>query len=232
MSDKYKHIAHLLCQLSEQVLWQHARDWIADKAPKLSFSTRVGGGMATYCLYNPNTQHCKLNFGKKMVASKFNANEIKYWLTTREIKSKAYFNQEITLANVLAHTACHEFAHLIQQIKGWHTRGSVHNAGFYKILGSIHQSGFAHQVRDELVQQCHDMNIKLQFDMQACIQPELDLGPVFKPMDTVCFTHKGISYIGVVERVNKKSVTVLATDGISRESLWRVHPNLLQPLSI
>ena len=131
--------------------------WAAKHNPKARLTIRVGSGKKTYLSHSRDVAtnaHMTLTYGIKMVASKSDPNYICKWLTSREVHERKYFNGQINLLNVLAHTMAHEFGHFVQVILGRRYDGSVHNQEFYVILDRIHASGEGERIRDALHRNC------------------------------------------------------------------------------
>lgn len=131
--------------------------WAAKHNPKARLRIRVGSGQKTYLSHPRDVTtdaNMTLTYGVKMVASKTDPHLICKWLTSREIHERNYFNGQINLLNVLAHTMAHEFGHFVQVILGRRYDGSVHNHEFYAILDRIHASGEGEKIRDALHQNC------------------------------------------------------------------------------
>lgn len=85
-----------------------------------------------------------------MVAEKSEPALAAQWLTSHEMKRRGYCNGRFSVGELLAHTACHEYAHFIQQAHGWLQRGSVHNWHFYSVLDRLYDAGLAANVRSYL----------------------------------------------------------------------------------
>ena len=74
-----------------------------------------------------------------MLQNKRNLEDARNWVTSYEIETKGYFDGQLNYLNLLAHTCCHEFSHLIQSINGWCKKGSIHNEDFYGILDQLYE---------------------------------------------------------------------------------------------
>jgi len=81
------------------------------------------------------------------------------WTSGREMIRRGYFSERVDLLSVLAHAACHEFAHLIQSVEGKRKHGSVHNSAFYFILDEMHREGVASEVLQLLIEQCRAVGL-------------------------------------------------------------------------
>lgn len=144
-------IANLLIDATENVLMKNIETWMKANHPLKKLTYRVGSGKRTY--------HKKINnnnniivYGKKMIESKLKSQKsCEKWLTGKEILSRNYFNGKITIQTSLCATIIHEFAHFIQNIKGYRSYGSVHNEHFYKILDNMHKDGVAQKVYDYVI---------------------------------------------------------------------------------
>ncbi|MFT7465505.1 MAG: hypothetical protein ACI9EF_003874 [Pseudohongiellaceae bacterium] len=141
-----RQLAAMLGDAVEQVLWPHYEGRVLAGSRQIQLRTRVGGGRATYHRSGPRSQHL-IVFGWKMVQHKSSGwGAAVRWRSGKEMVARSYFDGRITLNAVLAHAACHEFAHLIQSVEGGRTRGSVHNRAFYAVLDSIYGDGVADRV--------------------------------------------------------------------------------------
>jgi hypothetical protein len=140
-----------------------------------------------------------------MVAEKCLPAAASGWLTTREIHERGYFRGEASAPHLLAHTVCHEFAHLLQGVLGWRRRGSVHDRGFYRLLDMLHGDGTAATVL-AYIQERHGpvLSAAPQVRHHAAAP-----APV-TPGDPVSFTLRdGSTVRGRVHRVNRLTVSVL-----------------------
>lgn len=158
-------VARAMCEVTDEVLWQPRRSWALKHNATADLVLRVGSGEKT-CVSHARdiTKNARLTltYGKMMVASKMDPGELCRWRTSREVFERNYFDKQLTLLNVLAHTIAHEFGHVVQNILGRRYDGSVHNKEFYAILDRIHASGEAGKVRDALHQRCMDQDIDLR----------------------------------------------------------------------
>lgn len=222
-------IARLLCQASEQVLWEYSRTWLEAQPGQHRLHCRVGHGEATYYRTAGINDHI-LTYGWKMVASKRDEKAARRWRTGREIVSRGYFGGDITLPALLAHTCCHEFAHLVQSIRGWIARGSIHNAQFYRVLDRIHASGAADRVLDYLLQQARAEDIVLAF-RPARTLPAGAVGPAFRIGQMVSFSYKGGPIEGEVIRVNRNTVNVRPIRPYLGDTYFRVSPQFLKAIA-
>ncbi|WP_111493196.1 hypothetical protein [Marinobacter bohaiensis] len=218
-------IAQLMGRATENVLWQPARDWVRQRSRKSELTCRAGRGQATYHRFDPANGEHLITYGQRMVAAKFEAHSSQGWLSTREIQRRGYFDGEVSTANLLAHTCCHEFAHLLQSISGGRRHGSVHNAAFYKILDELHASGGARAVRHHLVDQCEGRGIVLPREGMDLVAAEAD-SRRFAVGDDVRFGHEERPREGRVIRVNRRTCTVQGT-GRWRGARYRVPLSML-----
>lgn len=222
-------IAGWLCQASDQVLWRRASDWLDAQPGRHRLHCRVGHGEATYYRTAGNNEHT-LTYGWKMVASKCDEEAARNWRTGREILARGYFGGELTLPSLLAHTCCHEFAHLVQSVKGWIARGSIHNAQFYRVLDRIHGAGAAQDVRHFLESQARAQGLELTFRPPQTSPREHDR-PAFRVGQRVTFDYRGSAIIGEVIRVNRRTVNVRPLRPQRGEAYFRVSPQFLNAVA-
>lgn len=220
-----KSIAAALCAATEQVLWVDIHDWLAGRPGQHRLHCRVGGGEATYYRARGPHDHL-LTYGWKMVASKHDADRAALWRTGREIMNRGYFDGQLALSSLLAHTCCHEFAHLVQNINGWISRGSIHNGRFYQILDRMHASGAAVRVLNHIEQQAHRESWELDFFAAESPAP----APCLQPGAKVSFDYRGRVIRGEVIRVNRRTVNVRPVAPRLATEYFRVSPQLLTVL--
>lgn len=159
-----------------------------------------------------------------MLSNKRNVEDARNWITSHEIESRQYFNGQLNYAHLLAHTCCHEFAHLIQVINGWWKRGSIHNADFYRILDQIHQSGKAQEVLAFVNEQALKQNIPLDFfESSHSNLPRED----FNVGDAVWLSINGQKISAHVKRINKRTLSVYPVDPKPNVNYYRVPSSLL-----
>lgn len=225
MRDHHKTIAQIMGHATRNVLWASNQDWILQKVPGARLATRVGPGKKTYCKYDQ--KNCfTLTYGKKMVESKFDPRFACRWLSTKEIQQRKYYGGDPTLLNILSHTICHEYVHIIQNIKRWRYDGSVHNPQFYYLLDRLHKSDLSQKVRNYLSEQCHRAEIELAFSASYDV-PEMEPAHNFRVGEMVRFnTREGRLVTGQIKRVNKKTLTIKPAGSRGR-SYWRVSPMLV-----
>ncbi len=224
----YKAIAKLLCDATDEVLWHGAVDGLGSRPKHHQLYCRVGAGEATYYRSLGHHRHL-INYGLKMVASKHNPEIAAQWRTGREILQRGYFDGELSLSGLLAHTCCHEFSHALQSINGWIRRGSIHNPQFYRIVDSIHAAGVAQQVRDFIELRAEKDGLAVAFSPESsdsesslCLQ-----APAFEPGELVSFEYRGEAIVGKVVRINRKTVNVKPVRPAIAADYFRVSPQFL-----
>ncbi|MEX0604371.1 MAG: hypothetical protein WD623_16645 [Marinobacter sp.] len=223
-----KHLGQLLCHVTTDVLWQPARGRIRQRHPGSKLACRVGSGQATYHRFHPQGRQHNITYGARMIVAKHRPDTAAGWLSSREIQRRRYFDGELSTANLLAHTCCHEFAHLLQHVAGKRHRGSVHNRHFYEILDELHVSGAAIAVRERLLADAADQGIELPDSAFEITSPR-EMLSTWQVGDTVMFGSGKRQTEGVIRRINRKTCTV---DGTGRwQGLrYRVPPQLLRRL--
>jgi hypothetical protein len=145
-----------------------------------------------------------------MVAAKFQPNTCQGWLSTREIQGRGYFGGEVSTLNLLAHTCCHEFAHLLQSVSGERRQGSVHNPAFYRILDELHASEGAPAVRQFLQERAEQKGIHLPRNPMHLAEPAVQLAD-FAVGETVQFGNGRQRREGEIVRINRRTCTVAGT---------------------
>lgn len=216
-----------MCEATEVVLWAHIQDWQRLRSGRHTLHCRVGSGEATYYTTRGKDRHV-MTFGARMVASKFCQQRASQWRTGDEIIRRAYFGGQLTLPGLLAHTCCHEFAHLVQCLNGWIKYGSVHNEGFYRVLDRIHQSGMADEVQRFIEQRAAEQAIVLAFDALGP-QPLLEPAQHYCLGDRVQFDYKGKAVVGEIIKVNRKTLNVKPLHPRLRVEYFRISPHFLTP---
>ncbi|MFV8572133.1 hypothetical protein ACNQ6O_13085 [Marinobacter sp. SBS5] len=223
-----KQIGTLMCQATKTILWQPAQEWVQERNSRAGLVLRVGSGQATYHRYDPRTKQHLINYGARMIAAKRQPETAQGWLSSREIRKRGYFGGEVSELNLLAHTCCHEFAHLLQYSAGQRHYGSVHNRHFYEVLDQLHASGAADATRHFLAEQAGESELELSsapFEIQS---PRLQ-STQWQAGDQVCFGAGNKQKQGNVIRVNRKTCTVEVNQR-PRKLLYRVPFSLLSPL--
>ena len=222
-------LGELMCSVTRHCLWQPAEHWVRERSPGSSLYCRVGSGQATYHRFDPrNTQH-QITYGVRMIAAKHQPETASGWLSGREIQKRGYFGGQLSTLNLLAHTCCHEFAHLLQQSAGQRFRGSVHNRHFYTILDELHESGAAETTRNALADQARQRGLALPDILFEPADTRQHLAR-WQVGDTVRFGAGRRELHGEIIRVNRKTCTV---DGIgpSRGVRYRVPVQMLSRLT-
>ncbi|WP_255199473.1 hypothetical protein [Marinobacter lutaoensis] len=218
-------LGQLMCEATLRILWPPAADWLGRRAAGSALHCRVGTGKATYHRYDPQRRHHLITYGMRMVAAKQEAGTADGWLSTREILARGYFDGELSTLNLLAHTCCHEFAHLLQCSAGQRARGSVHNREFYTILDELHASGGAEATRRFLADEADRRGLPLS-DRPFLLPEPRQLARQWRIGQAVTFGEG--RHQGRVVRINRKTCTVEGT-GPSRGSRFRVPLSLLRP---
>lgn len=214
-------IGLLMCGITENLLWPSAGK------PGAGLRCRVGSGQATYHRFDPHQKQHLITYGVRMIQAKQQAESARGWLSTREILRRGYFDGEPSPLNLLAHTCCHEFAHLLQCQAGQRYRGSVHNRQFYAILDDLYLDGRAQATRRALEQQARNLDLELA-DTPLALPPAEPIQSNWQPGQEVSFpTRRGLVQ-GRILRVNRNTCTV---DGAGRFQgiRYRVPLQLLQP---
>jgi len=215
-------LGRLMCQATDQILWQPAAGWINAQGKAKSLLCRVGSGQATYHRYDTRSHTHVINYGKRMILAKYQPETAVGWLSAREIRKRGYFDGEVSPLNLLAHTCCHEFAHLLQQVAGQRHFGSVHNRHFYDILDQLHNSGAAQSARAFLQKQAGERELSLPAQPFSPIHAEPEVSQhQWQVGECVNFGVGQRQRQGVISRVNSKTCTVKGT-GVSRGLLYRV----------
>nr|WP_166268851.1 hypothetical protein [Marinobacter caseinilyticus] len=221
-------LGHLLCTTTAEVLWQPARGWIRERHPGTLLACRVGAGQATYHRFDPRLRQHSITFGARMIIAKHRPDTAAGWLSSREILNRGYFDGQLSTLNLLAHTCCHEFAHLLQHVAGKRKRGSVHNRHFYEILDNLHASGAAQSVRTTMQHTAPDHGLSLP-DQPFAIASSGELLAQWQVGDAVGFGSDAHWREGVVQRINRKTCTVAGT-GASHGLRYRVPASMLRRL--
>lgn len=222
-------LGELMCDTTSAILWSPAKSWVRQQVPATTLLCRVGSGQATYHRFDPRLKQHQITYGKRMIISKHQPDAVAGWLSGREIRQRKYFDGEVTTLNLLAHTCCHEFAHLLQHVSGQRYRGSVHNRHFYRILDELHSSGGAAAAREHLAELAENAGTPVPHEtIQA---PDTrQLMAQWTVGDAVGFGAGRRQLQGTIIRVNRKTCTVEGT-GPCRGLRYRVPVVLLQALS-
>lgn len=215
-------IAETLCTAVTEVLLPATQSWFERPPPEERLRVRVGRGRATYC--QQRRDRFTITFGVRMVAEKSVPDLATHWLTTHEMRRRGYSRDRPTVGELFAHTACHEFAHLVQQANGWWRRGSVHNRCFYHILDRLHLEGMAGRVLSHLAPRCDDGTVELQARVPLG-QRSAPVSPrhPFRPGDRVSFQLRGgREVVGRIQRINRVTAAVTPEAKRYRVSYYRV----------
>lgn len=219
--DLYGDLAGVLCDITREVLWEGTRAWVLERNPAASFSARVGTGKKT-CCYSHDGNFI-ITYGRLMVGSQYDPNRARFWTHGKEILERGYFKGRLELPELLAQVTCHEYAHLVQVIKGWRYHGGMHPPEFYKILDRMHDGGAADLVFAELQSRCAAADIPLEFFEEKL--PERSVAD-FTEGDTVWFRMRdGHIAVGRVSERRRKRLLVTLESG----AVHNVHPVLLTP---
>jgi len=226
-TSPFHHIGQLMCQATRKVLWEPASGWAQAHGGKV-LVCRVGSGQATYHRFDARKKQHLINFGVRMIIAKHQPDTAHGWLSTREICHRGYFDGEVSPLNLLAHTCCHEFAHLLQQSAGQRRYGSVHNRHFYEVLDQLHENRDADAVRWFLAEQARENELHLP-DTTFTLPDVNASARHWQPGDAVRFGEGARQREGRIIRVNRKTCTVDGT-GASRGARYRVPVQMLSSL--
>lgn len=202
-----RRLGDLMCSVTEKILWQPASDWVTDRLPGSTLTCRVGSGQATYHRFDSRIKQHQITYGTRMIEAKQQPETAIGWLSGREIQGKGYFNGELSTLNLLAHTCCHEFAHLLQHSAGHRFRGSVHNRYFYNILDELHESGGARTVRETLAERAQEAGLQLSDILFKLPEPTHQKNH-WRIGEAVSFEARQKKFFGEIVRVNRKTCTV------------------------
>jgi len=225
-SSALHQIGQLMCEATRKILWQPASEWLGSQSTGGALQCRVGSGQATYHRYDPTQKLHLINFGLRMIAAKQQPETSDGWLSTREIRGRGYFDGELSTLNLLAHTCCHEFAHLLQYSAGKRSYGSVHNRHFYEILDQLHESGAAAATRHFLARQARTRGLELA-DTPFELPDSRHQAKQWQVGESISFGEGSRRKYGEIIRVNRKTCTVRGT-GPTRGTRYRVPLSLLR----
>ncbi|WP_228739376.1 hypothetical protein [Marinobacter arenosus] len=228
-SAQARQLGQLMCDTTYDVLWQPAADWVRNRSPGSSLTCRVGSGQATYHRFDPQQKQHLITYGVRMVEAKYRPDTAQGWLSSREIRQRAYFGGQLSPLNLLAHTCCHEFAHLLQQSAGQRYRGSVHNRHFYGILDELYESGGAEATRQTLADRAADAGVALS-DVEFEMPDPMAERSNWQVGEAVVFGSGAREVRGSILRVNRKTCTVRAI-GRTRSVRYRVPIQMLRKLN-
>ncbi|WP_304100289.1 hypothetical protein [Marinobacter antarcticus] len=221
-----QNLGNVMCEVTHSILWQPAAASVQQRAPGSTLACRVGSGQATYHRFDPQLQQHQITYGLRMIQAKHQPDTASGWLSAREIHKQDYFGGELSTLNLLAHTCCHEFAHLLQHSAGKRYRGSVHNRHFYAILDELRESGRSDAVREALAKRAVERQIPLSSEPFELPDPALQPSP-WQVEDAVAFGSGTREFHGVIIRVNRKTCTVDGT-GKFRGRRYRVPISMLR----
>lgn len=220
-TDQAHAIATLMGRLTQQI-FQHyySAELPSFTLANISLQTRVGSGKATYCRKQQNSY--SITYGLGMILDKRDANLCSGWLTSREIADRGYFDSKISYLNLLSHTVCHEFAHILQ-FECDHARkrrnAKVHNALFYRLLDEIYHHGYGDTVSETLAEHARLYQLPMAFNNDQ--EFAVTNAQHYKRGNRVQFDHAGISYQGLIKRSNKLTFTIAVPKGLGLQE-WRV----------
>lgn len=225
-----RQLGRLMCTVTEQILWPGVADFHLAGPGKGVLVCRVGSGQATYHRFDPaNGQH-QITYGARMIQAKHQPETASGWLSAREIQQRSYFRGRLSALNLLSHTCCHEFAHLLQHDAGQRYRGSVHNRHFYRILDELHASGQAEASRRALSDLAREQGLTLA-DERFDIPEPSNNREAWRVGDEVLF-HTGRHQVrGEVLRVNRKTCTISGI-GNFKGIRYRVPVQLLKQVGV
>ena len=205
-----KQIASLLIDTAQAIITEHDPHTIAQHP--LIF--RVGSGKATYFKASRQSRWSLremrvITIGAGMVVDKAISREhASRWRTGKEILGRAYWQGELTLQSVLAHTILHEYAHYLQHIRGLRRHGSVHDAGFYHCLDALYATQLPQYLMQALNADAEFAQLRFEKNVAEVIHV-----PSVKHGDEVMFAYRGEQQWGTIVRVNRTRHTVrLACD--------------------
>lgn len=225
LMNKYQTIAAVMCDITNDIVNESLCTFYNIELGEINLTTRIGSGLATYCKHERSCDKYTITYGKKMIESKFNPLEAKKWLTYREIIKYNYYNANPALSNILAHTICHEFSHLIQQHRKHIKRGSIHNTAFYEILSNFHESGIVKEIHSRLIEKCANEDITLAFN-EVTHDNVINNNIEFFINDEISFQHKNKKVFGRVIKINKKTL-IIRTKNFLKTSHWKVSKQLV-----
>jgi hypothetical protein len=220
-TDQAHAIATLMGRLTQQI-FEH---YYSAELPNFTLAnttlqTRVGSGKATYCRKHQNSY--SITYGLGMILDKRDANLCSGWLTSREIAARGYFDGQISYLNLLSHTVCHEFAHILQfecDRAGTRRNAKVHNALFYRLLDEIYHHGYGNTVSETLAE--HTRLYQLPMTFNTGQEFAITSAQQYKRGSQVQFEHAGIGYQGLIKRCNKLTFTIAVPKGLGIQE-WRV----------
>lgn len=229
-NDYARKLGKLMCNATEQVLWPAAASRVQQRLPGSTLACRVGSGQATYHRFDPQRKQHTITYGLRMIQAKHHPHTAEGWLSSREVHQRGYFGGQLSTLNLLAHTCCHEFAHLLQQNAGKRYRGSVHNRHFYGILDELHNNGSAHEVRQILAEHSKQSGVSLPSRPFELPDPDVQRAR-WRVGEAVLFAQGLQEFRGRITRVNRKTCTVAGT-GQFRGRRYRVPLQMLKQANL
>jgi hypothetical protein len=210
-------LAGLLCALTDEILYAPRAARLAREAPWHRYRSRVGSGRQT-CLRHYPDGRLEITYGRRMVQDKYDREHSRVWATSRELERFGWFGGRASPAHTLAHTALHEFAHLLQAVRGQRRAGSVHNTAFYRTLGELHEEGDGERLYQQLVGRAGAAGLPLVFrepgdEEQARRSARQQAYAALAVGDRVRLRGRGRDYLGTVRRINRRTVSCDLDDG-------------------
>ena len=204
-------LAGLLCELTDDLLYAPRAADLAREAPWHRYRARVGSGRQT-CLRHYPDGRLEITYGRRMVQDKYDREHSRVWATSRELARFGWFGGAVSPPHTLAHTALHEFAHLLQAVRGQRRAGSVHNAAFYRTLGELHEEGDGERLLRALVERAVASGLPLEFrgpgdEEQARRSARQQAYAALAVGDRVLLRGRDRDYVGTVRRINRRSVS-------------------------
>ena len=204
-------LAGLLCDLTDELLYAPRAAGLAREAPWHRYGARVGSGRQT-CLRHYPDGRLEITYGRRMVQDKYDREHSRVWATSRELARYGWFGGSVSPAHTLAHTALHEFAHLLQAVRGQRRAGSVHNAAFYRTLGGLHEAGDGERLHRALVERAGAAGLPLGFrepgDAERALRSARQQSyAALSVGDRVRLRGRDRDYVGTVRRINRRTVS-------------------------
>ena len=204
-------LAGLLCALTDEILYAPRAARLAREAPWHRYCSRVGSGRQT-CLRHYPDGRLEITYGRRMVQDKYDREHSRVWATSRELKRFGWFGGRVSPTHTLAHTALHEFAHLLQAVRGQRRAGSVHNDAFYTTLGELHEAGEGERLHRQLVERAGSAGLPLGYrepgdEEQARRSARQQAYAALAVGDRVRLRGRDRDYTGTVRRINQRTVS-------------------------
>lgn len=209
--DEAGALAGLLCELTDELLYAPRAERLAREAPWHRYRARVGSGRQT-CLRHYPDGRLEITYGRRMVQDKYDPEHSRVWATSRELKRFGWFGGRVSPTHTLAHTALHEFAHLLQAVRGQRRAGSVHNDAFYCTLGELHEAGDGERLHRQLVERAESAGLPLGYrepgdEEQARRRARQQAYAALAVGDRVRLRGRDRDYTGTVRRINRRTVS-------------------------